>query len=576
MNGHHAVKSFAVLLVFSLFLSFALFSGCEKTTEKIVTEYVYDTVEVPIVMITIEGIDADPDSITQGGTITLTVNVTKESSVGDLTFSWTAEDGELHETEGDTVTWTSPDEEGAYKIEVTATDGEYAGVGNRVIGVGMYAPTVQPYYVGGNGAGCSGGTCHGTTVDAWAQTAHAHAWATLQESGHPASYCNPCHTVGYEGDPGNSGYDEAPIAKFENVQCENCHGPASDHPNSVSVSYDVMNCGKCHEGEHHPYLSEWEQSAHAFDVEAAKAEFSASCWGCHEGVAAAVRLSGDLSAFYGSGAVSSRPDTTEVPFGQITCQSCHDSHSADNVGQLRTVADVLLVSEGGVSPVITEGGSGKLCMQCHHARRGWESNVPNGRSHFGPHSSPQGDMIAAKSGYLNVAASGFNWAGPSHLYVQNSCKTCHLNTLEYGTGPGGAASTGHMFLPTTAACTNCHGVINNFREIPAAGDFDGNGTVEGLQDEVDGLIELCIEALVASGLDTTGGLEAPFESDTTSTLQQREVGWNVIFVESDASHGVHNPDYAVQLLQQSYLYLTGSLPKNADIIETDQSAVRNW
>jgi hypothetical protein len=569
----------AVFVVLVAFFSIFFLASCEKEVEKIVTETVHDTVNVPIMMITIEGIDADPDSITQGGTITLTVKVTKEPGVGNLTFTWTAEAGELHETEGDTVTWKSPDEEGAYKIMVTATDGEYANVASRIIGVGMYAPTVEPYYVGVQGGGCG---CHSNTVNDWAQTAHSHAWATLQESGHPASYCNPCHTVGFEGDPGNSGYDEAPIAKFENVQCENCHGPASAHHTNpsggtIEVSYDVMNCGKCHEGTHHPYLSEWEDSPHAFEVGSEwKNEFSSGCWGCHEGVAAAKRLAGDVSNFYSTGTISTRPDTTDAPAGPINCQTCHDSHRAESLGQLRTIADVPLVTSNGESPVISEGGTGKLCMHCHHARRGHESNVPTGRSHFGPHSSPQADMIAGRSGCLNVAP-GFIWAGSSHLLVQNSCKTCHLNTLEYGAGPGGIASTGHMFIPTTAACTNCHGVINNFRDIPAAGDFDGNGVIEGLQDEVDGLMELLVEALVADGLDTVGvGFEGAFEDTLHSNLQQREVGWNVIFVESDGSHGVHNPDYAVQLLQQSYFYLTGTLPKNADIIESDHMAVQNW
>ena len=158
-------------------------------------------------------------------------------------------------------------------------------------------------------------------------------------------------------------------------------------------------------------------------------------------------------------------------------------------------------------------------------------------------------MIAAKSGYLNVAPEEFTWAGASHLLVQNSCKTCHLNRVEY-VSDSSPASTGHTFMPTTAACQNCHGTISSFRDIPAADDFDGDGNYEGLQDEVDGLVELLIEALVADGLDTLtyGGIEGAFSSDTSSTLIQREAGWNLLFVESDASHGVHNPDYAVQLL----------------------------
>jgi Cytochrome c554 and c-prime len=583
MSRNHAVTSFAVLLVFSLFLSFALFSGCEKTTEKIVTEVVYDTVTVTetvhdTILLQIIAVDAvnGPDSIAQGGSVELTVDVTASPLAGELSYDWFATAGSFEVAEGDTVTWKAPDDPGAYTVSVHVTDGTYIGIGSRAIGVGMYAPTVTPYYVGG--PSCS---CHGSVVTAWEGTGHASAWATLQESGMAASYCNPCHTVqDPTPTPGNSGYDDAPIAKFVNVQCENCHGPASDHlagTGTPVVSYDVMTCGKCHEGEHHPYLTEWEQSPHAFDLTAYIAEFggSQSCWGCHEGVAASIRLSGDLSSFYRSGAIASRPDTTEVPFGQINCQTCHDSHSADNVGQLRTVADVHLVTTNGESPVISEGGAGKLCMHCHHARNGQESGVPNGASHFGPHSSPQADILAARTGYLDVAPGGFNWAGPSHLYIENSCKTCHLSTAEYG-GPNNPAVTGHTFMPTTAACQYCHGTISSFRDIPAADDFDGDGEIEGLQNEVDGLAELLVEALVSSGLDTTGGLEAALGDTSISTLVQREAGWNLVLIESDASHGVHNPDYVVQLLQQSYLHLTGSLPKNTYAVEGENAVVRNW
>lgn len=580
MSGNHHFKSFAILIVVSFFLSIAFFGGCEKEVEKIVTKVVRDTVTVTerdtviLQIIAVDAINANPDSIAQGGSVELTVDVTASPLAGDLSYAWFATAGSFDVAEGDTVTWKAPDDPGAYTVSVHVTDGTYIGIGSRAIGVGMYAPTVTPYYVGG--PSCA---CHSSVVTAWQGTAHAHAWATLQESDHAASYCNPCHTVGYEGTAGNSGYDEAPIAKFENVQCENCHGPASDHltGGGMEVSYDAMNCGKCHEGEHHPYYGEWEQSPHNFEVGAEwKAEFGTSCWGCHEGVAGAKRLSGDLSNFYASGTVSSRPDTTEVPVGPINCQTCHDSHSSDNVGQLRTTADVKLVTSNGESPVITAGGAGKLCMQCHHARRGHESNVPSGRSHFGPHSSPQADVLAAKSGYLNVAPAGFNWAGPSHLNIENSCKTCHLNTAEYG-GPNNPAVTGHTFMPTPDACQYCHGTITDFREIPAADDFDGDNVVEGLQDEVDGLAELLIEALVANGLDTTGvGLETALGDTNRSTLLQREVGWNLVLVESDASHGVHNPDYAIQLLQQSYLYLTGTLPKNMAVVEGDNRVVMNW
>jgi len=582
MHKHSIMHKLMILIVPVTLLGLMLLTSCETEKEKIVevvkhdTVTVRDTIEVNI--ISVDAVYATPDSIAQGGKITLTANVTvlPPAQVGNLTYTWFATAGTFNTTTGDTVVWKAPDDPAAYEVTVHVTDGEYIGLGKAMVGVGMYAPYVTPYYVGNSV--CAG--CHSGTYGDWSETGHANAWATLQESGHAASYCNPCHTVGYEGSLGNSGYDEAPIGKFENVQCENCHGAASGHPSNpaggtITVNWSAENCGKCHEGTHHPYITEWEESGHNSMGEAD----NSSCQGCHEGVSAAYRLSASLTSFYGSGAVSSRPDTTEAPLQPVNCQTCHDSHSAENPGQLRTTADVVLVTANGeTNPVIGDGGVGKLCMQCHHARRSPDNQVKVGNmsrpASFGPHESPQADMMAGKSAYHGVAPDGFVWAQPSHLNVQNSCKTCHLNRVEY-VSEQEPAKTGHTFEPTVAACANCHGTITSFKDIKALDDFDGDGQVEGVQDEVAGLLTHLEEALMASGLDTTGGytIGSALGDTTHSTRLQREAGYNYVFVEADASHGVHNPDYAIQLLQQSYQHLTAGKVPGAAILTHEKKAV---
>src|SRR5690606_36348490 len=39
------------------------------------------------------------------------------------------------------------------------------------------------------------GSCHISYQGEWEQTAHADAWATLQNSGHAQPFCESCHTV---------------------------------------------------------------------------------------------------------------------------------------------------------------------------------------------------------------------------------------------------------------------------------------------------------------------------------------------------------------------------------------------
>ena len=583
MNGHFSLSKVAAAILPVFMVGLLFMSSC-KEDEKIVTKevVVHDTVEIAVDVISVDEIYTSPDNIAQGGSVTLTAQVTAAPEVGTLSFHWFADGGTFEENEGDTVTWKAPDETGVYEVRVHVTDNEYIGIGNIPIGVGMYAPILTPYYVGGEGEGC---TCHASEeVAEWQETNHAHAWATLQESGHPASYCNPCHTVGFEGEFGNSGYDEAPIAKFENVQCENCHGPASEHPanpsgGTIKVTYSADMCATCHEGTHHPFFSEWQDSPHNFDEGGAHgAPVNGGCQGCHEGVAAAERLSGNLSVFYGGAPFGTAPrDTIGRPIAGIVCSTCHDPHNAENPGQLRTVADVHLVTANGESPVITLGGSGKLCMQCHHARRDPDSQVLEGYDHFGPHANPQADMMAGKSAYHKVAPQDFVWARPVHLNVQNSCKTCHLNMAEY-VSEEVPTKTGHTFLPKVEACEPCHGVLTDFDDIRANDDYDGNGQVEGIQTEVHGLLVKLEDALYESGIDTSAGLslEEALGDTTRSTIQQRAAGYNLVFVEEDKSMGIHNPFYVVQLLQQSYNHLMGEDLKNAAILlDEGYAIVRN-
>ncbi len=70
----------------------------------------------------------------------------------------------------------------------------------------------------------------------WQKSRHAHAMETLRKKGEDKNpECVQCHVVafnkgGYKiGDPNN--------AKFEGVQCENCHGPGSKYK-KLSVMKD--------------------------------------------------------------------------------------------------------------------------------------------------------------------------------------------------------------------------------------------------------------------------------------------------------------------------------------------------
>lgn len=583
MINSTTLKRATALAVPLLFLIFTVFTACEKEKTKTITKVVHDTltvVEKDTIVINIISVDtvlAFPDSVTQGLKIDLTAEVSTMPAAGPLSYVWTASAGELVNNTKDTVTWTSPSEVGVYKIYVHVTDGVHIAIGSTTVGVGMYRPTVEPYYVGDEVCG----TCHTEKHSEWAQTAHAGAWATLMANPGAAPYCFPCHSVGYAGPAGNSGFDEVPIAKFENVQCENCHGPGSEHiTNPINIqmglSFNVDVCGQCHEGGHHPYVDQWSQSLHSFDPYTAAhgAPTRGGCQGCHEGVTAAMRINSTETAFFNGSSGTAR-DTTSyhgingdmgftIPIGlqPIVCAVCHNPHSAANPGQLRTEKAVTFI--GGQTA--TGAGAGQLCMQCHHARHDGEEQVPEGDAHLGPHPSTQGDVVFGISGYEAISPTTV-WASTGHHNIQDVCAACHVYQTDFDPVTQ-TTNTGHTFQPRVAACEQCHGQnISAFTDIMAAKDYDGDGNVEGLQIEVEDLMSLLAQTLInADVTDTLMGTDPTVDvivgklSDTvgdTSALavKLRSAGYNLVFAYDDNSKGIHNPAYVVQLLQQSILYL---------------------
>jgi len=94
--------------------------------------------------------------------------------------------------------------------------------------------------------GCE--TCHPREHEHWATTAHARAYQTLADQNKTSDpSCLPCHTTGF-GSPRDSG------GRYENVQCEACHGPAEGHPEPRKdlADADEHECRQCHNPTNSP------------------------------------------------------------------------------------------------------------------------------------------------------------------------------------------------------------------------------------------------------------------------------------------------------------------------------------
>src|SRR5512134_2647587 len=64
------------------------------------------------------------------------------------------------------------------------------------------------------------GNCHASTQAQWVGTAHANAWADLQNSGHAQGFCGGCHTVNDLGNVAadSQGYNLVQDASYHDVQ----------------------------------------------------------------------------------------------------------------------------------------------------------------------------------------------------------------------------------------------------------------------------------------------------------------------------------------------------------------------
>ncbi len=109
----------------------------------------------------------------------------------------------------------------------------------------------QPRYVGA--ATCGG--CHTSEFAWWQTTQHGHAYQTLVERHKEFNLsCVGCHVTGYAR-PGGSTVSHTGV--LQNVGCESCHGPASQHveaPGTAAVnvrrSPPEDTCRGCHTPEH--------------------------------------------------------------------------------------------------------------------------------------------------------------------------------------------------------------------------------------------------------------------------------------------------------------------------------------
>lgn len=285
--------------------------------------------------------------------------------------------------------------------------------------------------------------------------------------------------------------------------------------------------------------SDWAGSAHAVPVSFAAME--EDCVRCHDGRA------------FAEGTVTT-PAQLDKPFGPYVvatdCRACH-------TGQGNTVlmsGQVKLQT----TPTTITAGLGALCMTCHQERSAPDAKNADRRA---PHPSSQAGVFTATGGFRE---SGLQYGSTTkHSSVTNACVGCHM--LDVNGTPS------HTFKVTDAkaACGKCHeGITELDRKVGA--DYDGNGQLTGMQEEVKGLLSILADAAVkrsnATTLTESNGLIVFKRGETTVTPITDDVyqaAYNWALVTNDSSFGLHNPRFTIDLLQNSYMALTGNPVPNA-------------
>jgi len=226
----------------------------------------------------------------------------------------------------------------------------------------------------------------------------------------------------------------------------------------------------------------------------------------------------------------------------ITCEACHGKDSSGNFA-------------AGPNPL--RFPKAELCGRCHNNQTTlYEDYVGDGE--IVRH--PQQQMF---SGVDGGEVPGQTYSNSVHTTLAaDGCVTCHFNSA--GDGPK------HDFMPTIASCLACHPGLTTF-DRTARADYDGDGTVEGIQTELDGCLEILRAAILAT--PTSTGATITFDDpyflidgtnsntaalDATADAAIMRAMFNHNWVNFDASRGIHNTAYALQLIQNSYEETTGN------------------
>ncbi len=291
---------------------------------------------------------------------------------------------------------------------------------------------------------------------------------------------------------------------------------------------------------------EWQNSVHASgtNIDYTNRGGGNDCTRCHS--------QQGFIEFLNTGAVSAPYSTVSA----IHCFTCHAPHETGTL-KLRTEAPFALLNGS-----VFDHGAGNLCANCHHSRMSAASiatPTDSISSRWGPHHGPQGDLFEGANGYQYSNPTVAYESSPHRTLFTDGCIDCHKgNPLTHdGYKIGGHSfnmvdeATGSDLSAGCARASDCHPSAKSYN-FKAKADYDGDGTISGVQTEFLGLLDTLKTLLIADGyLDSASSLP------TNKRVATGAAGavYNFLMLEDDRSEGVHNFKYEVALIKNSIAYL---------------------
>ena len=316
---------------------------------------------------------------------------------------------------------------------------------------------------------------------------------------------------------------------------------------------------------------------------------------------------------------------TGVSLAPPGCFTCHDPHNKGNMNP-RTLATVNLpigfpttttnTSTSSVQFTNAAGGNGVLCANCHQARTAWAAPTTTYvkiASYWGPHHGPQTDFFLGVGSATTATVT--TKTASYHAGVADTCVGCHM-VQPTGNASSSLQVSGHgMYLTADvhgvpkdfiAVCQTCHtvptatAVTGVKQSASTASSFvnlvSGSTMLFDIQIAEKTLVTYfglganCFTstgtaaaagsgAIVAANYDKT--VAAPVTADFVPgnswvqhldwefnpnspyvSATQAKALWNFKLFCEDKSLGVHNPEFAAQLLYDAISTLGLTQPTN--------------